>query len=233
MKALVLEDEPPARRELCRQLKKLGIAEVFEAASVKAALDILSDHAVDVLFLDIEMPKGGGFELLGMRPAQEIPVIFVTAHAEHAVRAFDLHAVDYLLKPVSEARLREALQRVSADKTETKRFGADERVLFRDGGRNHFVRIGDIKLLESSGAYTRVVYSGGNLTVNGTLTRLLERIEESVFVRANRTQAINLKHVTKVEEAPSGNLLLHLDEKNVVEASRRSSAEFKTARAIL
>ncbi|MFM8789831.1 MAG: LytR/AlgR family response regulator transcription factor [Chthoniobacterales bacterium] len=190
MKALVLEDEPPARRELCRQLKKLGVAEVFEAASVKAALDILSDQAIDVLFLDIEMPKGGGFELLATQPAQDIPAIFVTAHAEHAARAFDWQATDYLLKPVKEERLLEALGRLKT-RGEEKKFTAEDRVLFRDAGKNHFLRIGDIKLLESSGAYTRVVHTGGSLTANGTLSRLLERIDEKVFVRANRTQAVN------------------------------------------
>ncbi|MFM8885830.1 MAG: LytR/AlgR family response regulator transcription factor, partial [Chthoniobacterales bacterium] len=134
MKALVLEDEPPARRELCRQLKKLGVAEVFEAASVKAALDILSDQAIEVLFLDIEMPKGGGFELLATQPAQDIPAIFVTAHAEHAARAFDWQATDYLLKPVKEERLLEALGRLKT-RGEEKKFTAEDRVLFRDAGK--------------------------------------------------------------------------------------------------
>lgn len=232
MKALVLEDEPPARRELCRQLKKLGVAEVFEAASVKAALDILSDHAVDALFLDIEMPKAGGFELLATQPAQDIPAIFVTAHAEHAVKAFDWQATDYLLKPVSEERLLEALARLKTPSAERK-FTADDRVLFRDAGKNYFLRIGDIKLLESSGAYTRVAHTGGSLTVNGTLSRLLERIDERVFVRANRTQAVNPGHIVKIAEGEDGNLLLHLDEKVVVEVSRRNSAEFRQRRGIL
>ena len=232
MKALVLEDEPPARRELCRQLKKLGVSEVFEAASVKEALETLSERAVDVLFLDIEMPKGGGFELLASQPAQNIPAIFVTAHAEHAARAFDWQATDYLLKPVKEERLLEALGRLKTPCAE-KKFAADDRVLFRDAGKNHFLRIGDIKLLESSGAYTRVVHTGGSLTVNGTLSRLLERIDEKVFVRTNRTQAVNPEHVVRVGEAEDGNLLLHLDEKLVVEASRRNSAEFRQSRTIL
>jgi len=232
MKALVLEDEPPARRELCRQLKKLGVSEVFEAASVKGALEILSDHRVDVLFLDIEMPKGGGFELLATQPAQDIPAIFVTAHAEHAARAFDWQATDYLLKPVKEERLLEALDRLKSRGVERK-FTAEDRVLFRDAGKNHFLRIGDIKLLESSGAYTRVIHSRGSLTVNGTLSRLLERIDEKVFVRANRTQAINPEHVVKIGETEDGNLLLHLDEKLAVEASRRNSAEFRQKRTVL
>ena len=232
MKALVLEDEPPARRELCRQLKKLGVAEVFEASSVKAALEFLSREQIDVLFLDIEMPKGGGFELLATQPAQEIPAIFVTAHAEHAAKAFDWRATDYLLKPVSEERLLESLGRLE-NGGEGKKFTTNDRVLFRDAGRNHFIRIGDIKLLESSGAYTRVVTTAGSLTVNGTLSRLLERIDEGVFVRANRTQAVNPEHILKIGEAGEGNLLLHLDEKLTVEASRRNSADFRQRRAIL
>ncbi|MBJ7391961.1 MAG: response regulator transcription factor, partial [Chthoniobacterales bacterium] len=199
MKALVLDDEPPARRELCRQLRKFGVTEVFEAHSVKAAVDILSEQKVDVLFLDIEMPKGGGFELLAKQPAQNIPAIFVTAHAEHAVRAFDWQATDYLLKPVSEERLLAALGRLKSSAAETK-FRANEKVIFRDAGKNHFLRLGDIKLLESAGAYTRVVHTGGSLTVNGTLSRLLARIDENLFVRANRTQAVNPEHIVKIGE---------------------------------
>lgn len=232
MKALVLEDEPPARRELCRQLKKLGISSVFEAASVKDALAVLSDHAVDVLFLDIEMPKGGGFELLATQPAQDIPAIFVTAHAEHAAKAFDWQATDYLLKPVNEERLLSALRRLRTPEPE-KKFGADDRVLFREAGKNHFLRVGDIRLLESSGAYTRVVHTGGKLTVNGTLSRLMERIEDNIFMRANRTQAVNMGHISKITDAEDGSILLHLDEKLVVEASRRSSAEFRQQRSML
>lgn len=178
------------------------------------------------------MPKGGGFDLLATQPAQDIPAIFVTAYAEHAVKAFDRQATDYLLKPVSEERLLEALRRPKTPGTE-KKFSADDRVLFRDAGKNHYLRVGDIKLLESSGAYTQVVHKGGTLTVNGTLSRLLERIDDSIFVRANRTQAVNMEHVTKIGEADDGNLLLYLDEKLVVEASRRNSAEFRQSRAIL
>lgn len=232
MKALILEDEPPARRELYRQLKKLGVSEVFEAASVKAALEILSKQPVDVLFLDIEMPKGGGFDLLSTQPAQDIPAIFVTAHSEYAVKAFDWKATDYLLKPVSEERLLEALSRLKHHE-QRKKFTADDKVLFRDAGKNHFFHIGDIKLLESSGAYTRVVHTGGSLTVNGTLSRLLERIDERVFARVNRTQAVNPKYIVKIGEADEGNLLLYLDEKLVVKASRRNSAEFRQHREIL
>lgn len=231
MKALVLEDEPPVRRELCRQLRKLGVSEIFEAASLKQALDVLSKNRPDVLFLDIEMPRGGGLELVDKLPARDIPVIFVTAHAEHAARAFDLRAADYVLKPVSEERLREALSRIGQTREE-KLFVADDRVLLRDGSKNHFVRVGDIKLLEASGAYTRVFHSGGRATVNGTLASILDRMDPSLFVRANRTQAVNVDHVTAVTDAPSGQLRLQIGEDLTVEASRRQSADFRRKHAV-
>ncbi len=231
MKALVLEDEPPARRELCRQLKKLGVAEVFEAGSVKAALDILAKQSADVLFLDIEMPGGGGFELLKTFPANGIPAIFVTAHAKHAVKAFEFRAADYLLKPVSEDRLREALARLGRIGAE-KRFAADDKVLLRDGGKNHFVRVGDIKLMEASGAYTRVVHLGGSATVSGTLASILERLDPAVFLRVNRSQAVNFHHVLSVADAPGGQLLLQMGQNLSAEASRRHSAEFRRKFAV-
>lgn len=231
MKALVLEDEPPVRRELCRQLRKLGIADVLEAGSVKQALDLIEKDKPDVLLLDIEMPRGGGFELLAKLPAQEIPVIFVTAHAEHAARAFDIHATDYVLKPVTEERLRDALGRIG-DKPDEKRFAAEDRVLLRDGGNNHFVKVGDIKLLEASGAYTRIVHAGGNATVNGTLASILDRMDASLFIRANRAQAVSVSHITTVKDTQNGQVLLHLGDKLTVEVSRRQSADFRNKHSV-
>jgi two-component system LytT family response regulator len=231
MKVLIMDDEPPARRGLREALHKLGVGDVREASSVAKALECIKEDRPNLLMLDIEMPRGGGFQLIETLPAQGIPVIFVTAHTEHAARAFDVRAVDYLLKPVNPQRLVEALKRVEKNEP-SKPFSSDDRVLFRDGSTNHFVRVGDIRILESSGAYTRIIQPGGNITITGTLSSVIERLDPAVFFRASRAQAVNLHHVAKVDEGMSGNMLLHLDNDMKVEVSRRQSVEFRKLRAI-
>ncbi|MFZ4776983.1 MAG: LytR/AlgR family response regulator transcription factor [Terrimicrobiaceae bacterium] len=231
MKILIMDDEPPARRGLREALHKLGVTDVREASSVAKALESINEDRPDLLMLDIEMPRAGGFQLIETLPAQGIPVIFVTAHSEHAARAFDVRAVDYLLKPVNPQRLVESLKRVEKNE-EPKPFSADDRVLFRDGSTNHFVRIGDIRVLESSGAYTRIIQPAGNITITGTLTSVMERLDPAVFFRASRAQGANLLHVSKVDEGINGNMLLHLDGGMKVEVSRRQSVEFRKLRAI-
>jgi len=231
MKVLIMDDEPPARRGLKEMLLKAAVTDVREASSVQQALKSIQEDRPDLLMLDIEMPRAGGFQLIETLPAQGIPVIFVTAHTEHAAKAFDVRAVDYLLKPVSPQRLVEALIRVESREA-PKRFSENDRVLFRDGSTNHFVRIGDIHVLESSGAYTRIIQPSGNITITGTLTSVMDRLDPDVFFRASRAQGLNLKHVSKVEDSFNGNLVLHLDGGMKVEVSRRQSVEFRKLRAI-
>lgn len=231
MKVLIMDDEPPARRGLKEMLHNAGVSDVREASSVPRALKSIQEDRPDLLMLDIEMPNAGGFQLIETLPAQGIPVIFVTAHTEHAAKAFDVRAVDYLLKPVSPQRLVEALTRVGS-REDPKPFQENDKVLFRDGSRNHFVRIGDIQLLESSGAYTRIIHPSGNLTITGTLTSVMQRIDSNIFFRASRAQGVNLKRVVKVDESLKGSLVLHLECGMKAEVSRRQSVEFRRLRAI-
>ena len=231
MKVLIMDDEPPARRGLTEMLHKAGVADVREASSVQQALTSIQSDRPDLLLLDIEMPNAGDFQLIETLPAQGIPVIFVTAHLEHAARAFDVRAVDYLLKPVSLQRFVEALTRIERQEA-PKPFSNSARVLFRDGSTNHFVLIGDIQVLESCGAYTRIFQRSGNITITGTLTSVMERLDPMVFFRASRAQGVNLQHVAKVLDSENGSLVLHLDGGTKVEVSRRQSIEFRRLRAI-
>jgi len=231
MKILIMDDEPPARRGLRELLVKAGASDIREAGTVAQALEKIKADRPDLLMLDIEMPRGGGFQLIETVPAQGIPVIFVTAHMEHAARAFDVRAVDYLLKPVNPERLVEALMRVRQNEA-PRPFASEDRVLFRDGPTNHFVKIGDIRSLESSGAYTRILQPGGNITITGTLTSVMERLDPNVFFRASRSHGVNLNHVGKVHDGAGGCLVLDIDDGTKVEVSRRQSIEFRRLRAI-
>jgi len=234
MKVLIVDDEPPARRGIKEALAEIGVKDVREASSVDQALKAIIAERPDVLLLDIEM-RGGtqGFDLLEKLPAQGIPVVFITAHQEHAVRAFQVRANDYLLKPVDPKRLMETLNRIAGGQIkEQPPLGADDKVLFRDNSVSHYIRIGDIQILESVGAYTKLILADQRVTINGTLGRVLQRFDPELFFRANRATALNFREVSKVAENADGHVLLTVGTHPPVELSRRQSVEFRRRREI-
>lgn len=237
MKVLILDDEPPARRSLRHALNGLGVTDVREASSIELAVRAIEAERPDLMFLDVEL-RGNkqGFDLLDTLPADGIPVIFVTAHPEHAVRAFERRAVDYLLKPVNPHRLKESLQRVSAGQhpsPEVERvFLCHETAMFRDGSKNVLVRIGDIQVLEASDSYTKLVlHDGKGPMVNGTLKSVLERIDPDAFFQADRGSAVNLNHISRIEDGEIG-LVAVMTNGVRVKMSRRQSTEFRQLRSI-
>ncbi len=234
MKVLILDDEPPARRSLRNALADIGVDAVREAGSIEQAVKALKEERPDVMFLDVEL-RGGrtGFDLLDALDAEGIPAIFVTAHSEHAVRAFEERAVDYLLKPVDPHRLRESLRRVSAGEDAPQRvFLRHESAMFRDGANYVLVRIGEIQVLEANDSYTKLVLTGGSgPMVNGTLRSLLQRLDPEAFFPTSRTQAINLDHLQHVVEGEVG-LVAVMANGARVEMSRRQSTEFRKLKAV-
>jgi two-component system LytT family response regulator len=237
MKVLILDDEPPARRSLRHALNDIGVTDVREASSIELAVKAIEAERPDLMLLDVEL-RGGkqGFDLLDTLPADGIPVIFVTAHPEHAVRAFERRAVDYLLKPVNPQRLKESLQRVSAEEApagqEERIFLRHETAMFRDGSKNVLVRIGDIQALEANDSYTRLVLADGKgPMVSGTLKSVLERIDPDAFFQADRGKAINLDHISSIEDGKVG-LVAVMTNGTRVEMSRRQSAEFRELKGI-
>jgi len=233
MNILVVDDEPHARRSIKEALAELGIKKVREASSIDQALKAIIADRPDVLLLDIEM-KGGtkGFDLLGKVPTRGIPVIFITAYKEHAAQAFRVRAEDYLLKPVDKNQLQEVLGRIVERSMEKHpRLGADDKVLFRENSKKHYIRVGDIQIMESVGAYTKLILTNERIIINGTLGKVLKRFDTSIFFRANRKTAVNLRDVTKVSEI-KGQVILSIANQPPVECSRRHSIEFREMREI-
>ena len=235
MNFLILDDEPPARRSLKHALADIGVTEVRDVGSIEQAVKAINELRPDVMFLDVEL-RGGkqGFDLLDTLPSEGIPVIFVTAHPEHAVRAFETRAVDYLLKPVDLHRLKESLKRIAEpeEAEDAKVFLKTETAMFRDGSKNLLLRVGDIQLLEAGDSYTKLVL--GDKTgpmVNGTLKSVLRRIDPEVFFQANRTQAINLDHVSRIDDGESGFVAIMANGIRV-ELSRRQTTEFRRLKAL-
>jgi two-component system LytT family response regulator len=233
MKVLILDDEPPARRGMRQVLAQIGVTDVRDVGTIEQAVKALNEERPDVLLLDVEL-RGGkvGFDLLDTLPAEGIPAIFITAHPDHALRAFEVRAVDYLLKPVDPRRLKESLKRVSQP-TEERPFSSEEKVLFRDGSKNVLLRVGDIQVLEASDAYTRLLLGDGRgVTVNGTLKSVRERLNEEIFFLASRSHAVNLDHIANVEDADGGFMILTMANGVKVELSRRNSSEFRRLKAV-
>jgi len=227
MKALIIDDERLARLELRRLLAAHPEVEIAgEARSGEEALKLIAELNPDLLFLDIQMPGVTGFDLL--ERLEDLPaVIFTTAYDEYAIKAFEVNALDYLMKPIVPARLATALSRVRP--RERARL---EQVFVRDGERCWIVRLSEIYLLESEGNYTRLYFGGERPLIRRSLNALEEQLDPAIFFRAGRKEIINLKWIDRVDLAVSGGLQVTLRGGRSVEMSRRQSARLKEVLAL-
>ncbi len=240
MKALLIDDERLARSELRRLLAAFPDIELAgEAANAKQAREQIAALQPDLIFLDVQMPGETGMELLESLAPPAPHVIFTTAYDEFAVKAFELNALDYLLKPVDPARLAGAIEKLrrqdhgaadgaAAPKAAAReRLAAEDKVFVREGDRCWFVEVKSIRLLESEGNYTRVHFDTAQPQLFRSLNAMEERLDPKYFFRANRRQIINLAWIDTIEPWFSGGLLVHLKGGAKVELSRRQAQEFR------
>lgn len=224
IKAVIVDDERLARVELRRLLAAHPEVEIAgEASGGDEALAMISALAPDLLFLDIEMPGMTGFELL--ERLEDVPtVIFTTGYDQYAIRAFEVNALDYLLKPVAPERLAAAIERIRPARPQPSTL---EQVFVRDGQRCWIVRLADVFLMESEGNYTRLCFGKERPLIRRSLNGLEERLDPSVFFRANRRQIVNLKCVGKTSAGPGGALVMTLHGGVEVEVSRRAASRLR------
>ena len=236
-KAIIIDDERLARNELRKLLADFPEIEIVdEAANAEEALDKIDLHQPDLIFLDINMPGKTGFDLLQELDKSPM-VIFTTAYDEYAVKAFEVNALDYVVKPIEPKRLadtinkvNEAFKREKVAIQESARKGLlseNDQVFVKDGERCWFVRLGDIRLIESVGNYAKVYFGSYKPLILKSLNALEERLDEKVFFRANRKHIVNLRMVEKVEPYFNGGLQLELKGGDKVEISRRQTIRFK------
>lgn len=243
MNVLLVDDSRLARTELRHLLQAFpDVAVVGEARHADEARAQIQALRPDLLLLDVQMPGQTGFELLASLDAAP-HVIFTTAYDEYALQAFAVNALDYLLKPVDEARLAAALAkaraRISApapaeaattpvpDETAVTPLTAQDQVFVKDGERCWFVKLADIKLFEINGSYTRIHFENHRPLIPRTLQQLEARLDPKVFFRANRQQIINLKWIAGIEPWFSNTLKLQLRDGPEVEVSRQQSVRFR------
>ena len=227
MKALIVDDERLARAELRRLLAAHPDIEIVgEATHAGDARDQIARLAPDLLLLDIEMPGASAFDLLAALDTAPA-VIFTTAFDAHAVRAFEVSALDYLLKPIEPARLATAIARaLEAFRPATPA----DRVFVRDGERCWFVRWSDVAVIESEGNYARLDVPGQPMLAR-SLTYLESRLQPGFF-RASRRHLVNLARVDRIEPVPGGGLVLILAGGREIEMSRRAAQRFRTVMTV-
>ena len=201
LRVLVVDDERPTLDELGYLLgRDPRVAEVRTSQSATDGLRVLREHDVDCVFLDIQMPGLSGLELAEVLLRFRTPpaIVFVTAHEEHAVDAFDLRAVDYVLKPVRAERLAEAVRRVVEGSERAPAAAPDVQIPVERGGVTRFVDRGDVTHVEAQGDYARLHTPSGSHLVRVPLTTLEEEWAPAGFVRIHRSVLVAIGHVTEV-----------------------------------
>jgi len=237
MRAIIIDDERLARAELRKLLQDCPEVEVVdEAANADEGIAKIEAQNPDLIFLDIQMPGKTGFDMLSS--LERSPnVIFTTAYDEYALKAFEVNALDYLLKPVEPKRLADAIQKLhfieTKDPINTEEhvnrslLTENDQVFVKDGERCWFVKLSDIRLFESVGNYAKVFFGSNKPLILKSLNALEERLDEKTFFRANRKHIVNLRMIDKIEPYFNGGLLLELKGGEKIEVSRRQTVKFK------
>jgi two-component system, LytTR family, response regulator len=233
VKTLVIDDEALARRELRRLLADFGWLEIVgEVANIDEAVPRIERLSPDLLFLDIKMPGGSGFDLLAR--LERVPrVIFTTAYDQHAVQAFEVNALDYLLKPIEPVRLAAALLKVrDAGAPVTAPRDVLEQLFVQDGPRCWFVPLREVRLLSAENNYVRLWWDKLHPLIGRPLSTIEQRLDPKRFFRANRSQIVNLEFIEKVNLGINGRLDVTLRGGPDVEISRRQARLFREQMSI-
>jgi two-component system LytT family response regulator len=234
MKLVIVDDSRLARKELADMLADIpNITLVAEAVDVISAIAAINTHKPDLVLLDIHLPDGDGFDVLEQSDFTP-QVIFTTAYEQHALRAFEFNALDYLLKPVTHERLAAAIQKsiskqhnpaqpaiASTPKTRT------DQIFVRDGERCHFIKLSDLRLISVEGNYVRLYFQQTKALLARSLNYIEERLDPSVFFRANRQQIINMDYIDTIEPWLNDGLIIKLQDGTQIEVSRRQAKVLK------
>ncbi len=236
IKAIIVDDERLARNELKKLLEQHPeIQIVDEASNAEEGVEKIDIARPDLIFLDIQMPGKTGFDLLA--ELEKAPrVIFTTAYDEFALKAFEVNALDYLLKPIDPTRLADAIQKLQSEieLEQASLMGTNrgplteaDQVFVKDGEKCWFVKLSEIRLFESVGNYAKVYFATNKPLILKSLNALEDRLDERVFFRANRKHIINLHWIEKIEPYFNGGLLVELKGGEKIEISRRQTVKFK------
>ncbi|QYM79406.1 LytTR family DNA-binding domain-containing protein [Horticoccus luteus] len=244
LRAVIADDEPAARRGVRLLLERDGEVEVVgEAIDGPEAVALISDQKPDLAFLDVQMPGGDGFEVLRAVGVANAPaVIFVTAYDEYALRAFEVNAIDYLLKPYDDERFRAALERAKADVRRREAEGVNarlsqllsfleaarsegpertpDRILVKSAGEIFFLKASEIDWIEAEGDYMKFHVAGRAHLMRETMARLEARLDAEKFIRIHRSTIVNVDRLRKLTPAFGGEYVVVLQDGTKLKLSR-------------
>lgn len=234
MKAVIVDDERLARKELSKLLEAFPEIDIIgECTNGKEAIEFINDKKPDLVFMDIEMPELNGFDVveqIDKTPA----VVFVTAYNDYAIKAFEVNASDYLVKPVDPERLKETVEKIKSDNEEIdtgslerSSLSSEDNIFIKDGEKCWLIKLNEIKLFESEGNYVRIYFRNFKPLVLKSLNNLEAKLDPQLFFRANRKYIINLDTITHVENWFNGGLQVTLENDRKIEISRRQAVKFK------
>jgi two-component system LytT family response regulator len=238
MRAIVVEDELIARRCICTLAENCGIEVLAECRNGEEAIQSLQRYRADLLFLDVEMPGTDGFGVLRVVPAENIPaIIFTTAYDHYAVRAFEHHAVDYLLKPFDEVRFRKAVDRVQmllhinsnrgdiirdllSEINRTRQLAAPERLVVRSRREMKFLRVEDFDWIEASHNHVKIHIGRDVHSIRQTIADVEARLQPDKFLRIHRSLIVNVDRILRLEACGYGEYLVVLQDGKKLSLSR-------------
>ena len=231
IKTLLIDDEPLALLELQAMLKKHTDIDVIDTAeNTVTALEKINTLKPQLIFLDINMPGKSGFDLL--EELDDAPlVVFVTAYDQFAIKAFEVNALDYILKPINPDRLSEAIEKIKKQlsllKSKESKLSIDKRIFIKDGDHCHFVPLADVFLIESVGNYARVFYQNKKPLLHKSLNYLEERLPDTHFFRADRQHIININFIKNILPFFNNTLQVEMHNGVKIDISQRQSVKFK------
>lgn len=234
MKAVIVDDERLARKELTKLLEEFPEIEIIgECSNGKEAITFINENKPDLVFMDIEMPELNGFDVveqIDKTPA----IVFVTAYNDYAIKAFEVNASDYIVKPVDPARLKETVEKIQleneeidTESLERSTLSGDDQIFIKDGEKCWFIKLNEVKLFESEGNYVRIYFRNFKPLVLKSLNNLESKLDANLFFRANRKYIINLNTITHIENWFNGGLQVTLEDNRKIEISRRQAVKFK------
>ncbi len=236
IKVIVIDDERSSREELKRAINKYPDLEITgEAKNTDEAKKLIEALKPDLIFLDIQMPEKSGFDLL--ESLVEVPeVIFTTAFDQYAVKAFEINALDYLMKPIREERFTRAVEKIREKVNMKPASGIpakpDRQIFIKDGEKCHFVWLNDIYLIESMDNYSRLYFENKKACLKRSLNQWEEILDPILFFRISRTQIINTQYIKQIHPVSKGKLQISLKTGELLDVSTRQSVKFKNIKGI-
>jgi len=246
MRVLVVDDEAPARQRLIDLLRKdPQVGAVLEGANGKAAVEIIGREAPDLVFLDVQMPEMDGLQVVETVGAAAMPLtIFVTAYDQHAIRAFEANALDYLLKPFSDERWEAAVARARArhDERHLREFGRSvlhllseraqpggylDRLVVKGSGTTRFIRVADIDWIEGAGVYVNLHAGGKELLYRSALNELAGQLDPRRFIRVHRSTIVNIDSIRELQPISHGEFEIVLKDGQRTRVSRTYRAQLE------